>query len=386
MKYGGIISTNDCDGTGRCYGVLPGTRRLHAYLHDTVPWYSYWHHSAIRIPTHVLIAVLTLMLASLVVLSPKLSQNPQAAVGILSQFPFQGRLTNTDGTVVSDSNYDAVFQLYTVPVAGAAVWTESHTGANQVSTVDGIFSTMLGSITTLTGIDFNQDEYWLGITVGADAEMTPRIRLGAAPYAFNGDRLDGLTSADFLILDGQLGGQIAYGGTNFFESLTLRSNTTAFPGYVVLADDSGRVTIGDAAPPVPIAKLIVSNEAGNTTLETMHVRGIELQTADLQHWQRMEPGPSPIDVARLDIAGNLVLADHASDTNEIQIGPGPSYDYARLNLKQNLSGGANIFLQGSANVGGIATATSIYFGDGKRAGAAITSTPYDPSTTLGGDI
>ncbi|MEK7183997.1 MAG: hypothetical protein AAB701_00550, partial [Patescibacteria group bacterium] len=188
-------------------------------------------------PTHLLIASLTLLFAGAVLLAPKTTQNPQAAVGILAQFPFQGRLTNTDGTVVADANYDAIFQLYTVDTGGIAVWTENHTGVDQITTADGIFNTLLGSITTLTGIDFNQDEYWLGITVGADAEMSPRIRLGAAPYAFNTDTLDGISGEDYLQLNGQAGGQTVYGGTAASENLVLNSTSHATKGDVIVNDD-----------------------------------------------------------------------------------------------------------------------------------------------------
>jgi hypothetical protein len=216
------------------------------FLHDRVGWYRYWHHSPVRLPTHFVVALLALLIGGAVIFSTRTAENPQAATGIFAQFPFQGRLTNSDGTVVANANYDVVFKLYTDPSSCCSdVWTESHTGVDQIATVDGIFNTMLGSLNSLSGIDFNQDEYWLGITVGVDAEMTPRIRLGAAPYAFNSDKLNGLGATAFLQLNGQAGGQTAFGGTAASENLILHSTADATKGNILIAGDAGeKVGIG----------------------------------------------------------------------------------------------------------------------------------------------
>jgi len=114
-----------------------------------------------------------------------------AAPGINKQIPFQGTLTTNAGVNAADGNYDIVFQMYNVATGGSALWTESRTGGNQVAVASGKFSVLLGSITALT-LDFNTDTFYLGITVASDSEMTPRKRLGAAPYAFNADTVDGI--------------------------------------------------------------------------------------------------------------------------------------------------------------------------------------------------
>lgn len=114
------------------------------------------------------------------------------------QINFQGKLTNPNGTNVTDGTYSIVFSIYTVDTGGVAVWTETQPS---VSVNDGIFRVALGSITSLPGsVDFNGSSLWLGIKVGADAEMTPRVQFTASPYAFNSDRLGGLTSNGFVQL------------------------------------------------------------------------------------------------------------------------------------------------------------------------------------------
>lgn len=122
----------------------------------------------------------------------------EAAINL--KLNYQGKLTDSSGTTVSDGSYNIVFKLYTVASGGSALWTGTHTTANgnAVSVADGLFSVLLGSGTgnSLSGVDFNQTLY-LGVTVGSDSEMTPRKELGAVPTAVVADTLDSLDSTSF---------------------------------------------------------------------------------------------------------------------------------------------------------------------------------------------
>ena len=60
------------------------------------------------------------------------------------------------------------FSLYTVASGGTALWTEPQ----NVIVSGGIYSVILGSVSTLTPLAFDVP-YWLGVRVGSDAEMTP---------------------------------------------------------------------------------------------------------------------------------------------------------------------------------------------------------------------
>lgn len=120
----------------------------------------------------------------------------QAAIN--QQISFQGKLTNPDGTNVTNGSYSIVFSIYSVASGGAAIWTETQ---GSVAVTDGIFQVALGSVTPLPGsVDFNSNSLYLGIKVGADAEMSPRIRFTASPYAFNSGALDGIQSTGFVQL------------------------------------------------------------------------------------------------------------------------------------------------------------------------------------------
>ena len=116
---------------------------------------------------------------------------------INSQINFQGKITNPNGTNVTNGSFSFVFSIYTVASGGVVVWTES----KSITVTDGIFQTALGDTTALPGsVDFNNASLFLGIRVGADAEMTPRVRLTSAPYAFNSGLLNGLASTNFVQL------------------------------------------------------------------------------------------------------------------------------------------------------------------------------------------
>ncbi len=156
--------------------------------------------------------------------------SPTASADINPQINFQGKLTNPDGTNVTNGTYSIVFSIYTVSSGGSSVWTETQ---SSVSVTDGIFRVSLGSITPLPGsVDFNSNSLHLGIQVGADAEMTPRVQFTAAPYAFNSQRLGGLTADGFI----RLGNATAQADATTNNSIFL--NKTA-AGNIVLLQSSG---------------------------------------------------------------------------------------------------------------------------------------------------
>jgi hypothetical protein len=115
-----------------------------------------------------------------------------------STLTFQARLLGASGNLVADGTYNMQFNLYDVASGGTTLWTESrlNNATQGVTLKNGYFSVDLGSITSFpTTINWDQ-ELWLGMTVRGtgscvfgsctptDAEMTPRFKLTAVPYAF----------------------------------------------------------------------------------------------------------------------------------------------------------------------------------------------------------
>ena len=147
-----------------------------------------------------------------------------AAPGTVQQIYYQGLLKNSSGALVSDGSYDMVFRLYDAASGGTALWTGTHTAVNgnAISITSGVFTVLLGSGAgnSLSGVDFNQDSLWLGITIASDSEMSPRQRVGAAAQALNADKLDGiglatssLSTGDILYFNGSALERLA-AGTN----------------------------------------------------------------------------------------------------------------------------------------------------------------------------
>ncbi len=195
------------------------------------------------------------------------SASVQAAAGINRQINFQGKVTNTDGTNVTNGSYTFLFCLYTTGspatacTSGAnndAVWRES----KSITVTDGIFQTDLGDTTTLPGsVDFNTDNIYLGINFNANGQMTPLVRFTAAPYAMNADKVHGLTVTDTT---GTL--TVANGKTVSFADAF--STSGAFPMTLTATASttatlpSGTITIADLAT----AQTLTNKTIGSTGL------------------------------------------------------------------------------------------------------------------------
>lgn len=190
------------------------------------------------------IHVLSVVFLTAIAFAIMASQSAQAAVGINKQINFQGKVVNTNGTNVSDTTYTFRFRIYssTAPTdatnscsANSCIWEETKT----LSTVSGIFQTNLGDTVTLPGsVDFNSDTLYLGVQFNGDTEMSPRIRLTAVPYAFNADRLGGLSSSNFV--------QLSPGSTQT-GSIDVSSNIKTggtFQGNAIDTAAANAITIG----------------------------------------------------------------------------------------------------------------------------------------------
>lgn len=90
----------------------------------------------------------------------------------------QGRLFDANGKPLN-ATVDVQFALYDLAAAATPLWSESHA----ITFDDGYFSVALGETTPFGAAVFTGATRYLGITVGADAEMTPRSAVASVPYA-----------------------------------------------------------------------------------------------------------------------------------------------------------------------------------------------------------
>lgn len=103
-----------------------------------------------------------------------------------STLTHQGRLFDAAGKPQAGS-VDIQFAIYSSAAGGTALWTEVAT----VALDDGYFSTELGSITPIPDSVLATDGLFLGITVGNDAEMTPRSEIRSVPFALRAGDVTG---------------------------------------------------------------------------------------------------------------------------------------------------------------------------------------------------
>ena len=123
------------------------------------------------------------------------------------QINYQGKLTNNSDVAVTDGTYNLQFRLCADDGCSSVLWTEIRTSTDKVQVTNGLFSVLLGSVTSLSGVDFNQDVY-LELQVGGTGApvwetLLPRKKLGTVPSAFEaGDAalFDGLATTSFAKL------------------------------------------------------------------------------------------------------------------------------------------------------------------------------------------
>ncbi|MEA3358042.1 MAG: hypothetical protein U9R17_01320 [Thermodesulfobacteriota bacterium] len=96
---------------------------------------------------------------------------------------YQGYLTDPQGSPIDDT-VSIAFSLYSQASGGAALWTETRS----VTLTDGVFSVDLGNSTPIT-LPFDT-QYYLGIRIGSDSEMTPRQPMTSVGYAFRAKEAD----------------------------------------------------------------------------------------------------------------------------------------------------------------------------------------------------
>lgn len=135
---------------------------------------------------------------------------------------YQGTLTNDQGQPL-DGTYSLTFKVYAAASGGTPLWTQT---SASVPVDEGLFSVLLGSTAFPAGL-FTGADRWLGVTVGAAAELTPRARFTSVPWALRATVAD---TALVVAGGGSSDGDWTIAGSNMYSAV------------------SGNVGIGTASP------------------------------------------------------------------------------------------------------------------------------------------
>ncbi len=214
---------------------------------------------------------------------------------------YQGVLKDAGGENVPDGDYDITFAIYDVEAGSTALWTEMQT----LPVANGIFNAMLGDVVALD-LPFDVG-YWLGVAVDPDPELTPRVELASAPYAYRAKYADEASDDDWEIsgndvyhLTGFVGigtatpaTELDVAGTARVEGLELP--TGASDGYVLTSDPAGAASwqpgaTGDITSVGAGEGLSGGGGAGEVSLAVNTGPGLELESDAVQLTEPYQDG------------------------------------------------------------------------------------------------
>jgi hypothetical protein len=169
----------------------------------------------------------SLLLALALVLGAQSPAHAQAAPAVM---PMQGYLTDEAGAAISGPT-TMTFSLYTAETGGTAIYTEDQS----VMVDGGYFTAYIGDVTPLDLAVFRDNgTVYVGIRVGAGAELAPRAQLGSVPYAAFAQHsaavpFAGITGAPAHVTTGYTGGAgvTVTGTTVSIDTTTVQSRITA---------------------------------------------------------------------------------------------------------------------------------------------------------------
>ena len=189
-----------------------------------------------------------------------------STVGI-AQIPptlsYQGVLTDAS-TNPRNGNFLLTFRFYEQAEGGDAVWQEIH----NVFVANGLFSVVLGKDQPLS-LAFDKP-YWLGITVGGDAELSPRVELTSAAYSLNARSLgDGALTAGSNINLTRQGSTLIISASGGGSQLTLPfSGSVASDGDAMSVANTGSGAVAQFQNNGAAATLeIINNQPGGAALQ-----------------------------------------------------------------------------------------------------------------------
>ena len=153
---------------------------------------------------------------------------------------YQGVLTDPGGAVIADGEYSIQFGIYADSLWGVPLWAEVDT----LVVEGGLFNVLLGRNVPIDQSVFESSHRWLGVTVGIDPEITPRMKIATVPYAFRA-----VVADSAVVSGGATGdGDWTISGNNMYSNVSgavgIGTPLPAADLNIVGSDTLGRVVIG----------------------------------------------------------------------------------------------------------------------------------------------
>jgi hypothetical protein len=168
----------------------------------------------------------------------------RAESAITTLISYQGFLKDVSGNPIN-STLTLTFSLFSGPTGGTALWSEVHTG---VVIAGGIFSVQLGSVMAFPPDLFLNSGLWLETNV-AGAVVTPRVQLGATPYAFHAAVADSVVGGPGMRhFVTRLGSQVTSNGGISTSAFCLAGEVATGGGAVTSAASGGQVNVTSSRP------------------------------------------------------------------------------------------------------------------------------------------
>ncbi len=258
-------------------------------------------------------------LAAVLLLLTFLSFNGAAAVP--TTINYQGYLTDSSGGPLSGT-VTMKFVLYDAVIAGNAVWNETQS----VTVTNGVYNAIIGAVTQ-GGITLPFDrQYFLGVTINADAEMTPREPLTSVGYSFRAGAADSVT--DGVYATG------SYADPSWITSLA---------GNKISGDISGN------AANVTGVVAVANGGTGSSTKNFVSLSG-DTMTGILMVPSLVSNGTTTI-AGNAIMSGNVELAATTAATGIIKSGTDTLlHSYGTGNFFAGLNAG-NLIMSGGYNTG-----------------------------------
>jgi len=180
--------------------------------------------------------VFLILISAAIILAEKNGNNGKTELtrSVPNMIDYQGRITDGSNDPIT-TPVSIAFAIYDNSVDGTQLWSETHTS---VTPVEGLVHVLLGSESAFAWDLFDGSERWLGITVGSDDEMTPRLRIVSSPYAITSNTVKG----NNLFVDDS--GSVGIGTTtpNTNTKLNVNEGTILFDGTTGSTPVSGAGT------------------------------------------------------------------------------------------------------------------------------------------------